>query len=146
MKKVLVFVSAALLNVSLFAQADTDVKIDEYSDAAAYKNSNPDSTGFAQMDGQFPPIAEAKAVVTSGGSLIREYNIESVEWNSAQQRWEIALIGGFEYTFLKVITQVTPIYAPVICTVDSWQGKCIVQMRDLNGNIVKEGFHIHMIY
>jgi hypothetical protein len=79
----------------------------------------------------------AMGVVSSTGSIGEELNVDSVTWNSGQERWEITL-DGINYYYLDYVTVVSSYngYADH----SSVSGKLLVKIFDADGTPIKEGF------
>jgi len=79
----------------------------------------------------------AMGVVDNTGTLALNYNIESVTWNAALQRFEIKLT-GISYLVWDYVTVVSPFDG--FATQGSISGKLTITTYDASGNKVKGGF------
>lgn len=145
MKKSLVVLSVIVINISLFAQADNPFQTG--NNPITCLDTRTDSHTEDQSRAPSPPIAEAKVTVSIDGVMSKEYNIESVTWNPTEKAWEVSLPYNINYNNWEFVTNVTPVATvPVTTAVNTMGGKLMVYLWDQNGNKLKLGFHLHIIY
>jgi hypothetical protein len=86
----------------------------------------------------------AMGTVTNTGSFQEQeaLNVDSVTWNSAQERWEITL-GGINYVSSNYVTVVSGVFRTGVsgyANHSSAGGKLLVKMFASNTTPIKEGF------
>ena len=84
-----------------------------------------------------PNMVVAMGRVTSAGGRGEELNVDSVTWDSGQQRWEITL-DNINYYYQDYVTVVSS-YSGYADT-GSVSGKLLVKIFASNGTAIKEGF------
>ena len=91
-----------------------------------------------------PNMVVAMGTVTNTGSFQEQeaLNVDSVTWNSAQERWEITL-GGINYVSSNYVTVVSGVFRTGVsgyANHSSASGKLLVKMFASNTTPIKEGF------
>jgi len=91
-----------------------------------------------------PNMVVAMGTVTNTGSFQEQeaLNVDSVTWNSAQERWEITL-GGINYVSSNYVTVVSGVFRTGVsgyANHSSAGGKLLVKMFASNTTPIKEGF------
>jgi hypothetical protein len=84
----------------------------------------------------------AMGVVTNTGTIQEALDVDSVTWNSAQERWEITL-DGINYVSSNYVTVVSGVFRTGVsgyANHSSVSGKLLVKMFASNGTAIKEGF------
>jgi len=101
------------------------------------------ATGSAGPAGPAGPnMVVAMGVVTNTGSIQEALDVDSVTWNSAQERWEITL-HGINYVSSNYVTVVSGVFRTGVsgyANHSSVSGKLLVKMFASNGTAIKEGF------
>ena len=91
-----------------------------------------------------PNMVVAMGVVTNTGTIQEQeaLNVDSVTWNSAQERWEITL-DGINYVSSNYVTVVSGVFRTGVsgyANHSSASGKLLVKMFASNTTPIKEGF------
>jgi hypothetical protein len=84
----------------------------------------------------------AMGTVSNTGSIQEALNVDSVTWNSAQERWEITL-DGINYVSSNYVTVVSGVFRTGVsgyANHSSVSGKLLVKMFASNTTPIKEGF------
>ena len=101
------------------------------------------ATGSAGPAGPAGPnMVVAMGVVTNTGTIQEALDVDSVTWNSAQERWEITL-DGMNYVSSNYVTVVSGVFRTGVsgyANHSSVSGKLLVKMFASNGTAIKEGF------
>ena len=89
-----------------------------------------------------PNMIVAMGRVSNTGSIAEELNVDSVTWNSAEERWEITL-DGINYVSSSYVTVVSGVFRTGVSGYtnhSSVSGKLLVKMFASNATPIKEGF------
>jgi len=89
-----------------------------------------------------PNMVVAMGTVSNTGSIQEALNVDSVTWNSAQERWEITL-DGINYVSSSYVTVVSGVFRTGVsgyANHSSVSGKLLVKMFASNTTPIKEGF------